>query len=83
MKKEVGITIKSKQTSNQLEPVTINISYIGYTVISQSQMHAQIEHPLVHLHDLIPTLAGIYIYIYMQNTLGIKSCRFICVCIWL
>ena len=59
MKKEVGITIKSKQTRNQLEPVTRNISCIGYTVITQSQMHAQIKYSLAHLQDLIPTLASI------------------------
>ena len=57
--KEVGIAIKSTQTSNQLEPVTRNISGIGYTVIIQSQMHEQIKHSLSHLQDWIPTLAGI------------------------
>ena len=56
------IAIKSKQTSNQLEPVTRNISCIGYTVITQSQMQAQIKQSLAHLQDLIPTLAGIKIY---------------------
>ena len=50
------------QTSNQLEPVISNISCIGYTVISQSQMHAQIKHSVAHLQDLIPTLAGVFLY---------------------
>ena len=27
------------------------------TIITQSQMHAQIKHSLAHLQDLIPTLA--------------------------
>ena len=90
MKKEIGTTIKSKQTSNQLKPVTRNIYCIGYTVATQSQTHAQIKHSLAHLQDLISTLAGTR-YTYKQNTpakVGIKSGRcasecFICACIWL
>ena len=58
---------KSRQTSNQLEPVTRNIFYLGYTVITQSQMHVQIKHSLAHLQDLISTLAGIQ-YIFSDNT---------------
>ena len=55
MKKEVGIVINSKQTSNQLEPVTKIYPVMG-TVITQSQMHALTKDILAHLQDLIPTL---------------------------
>ena len=73
LKKEVGIAIKSKQTSNQLKPVTRNISCIGYTVISQNQMHVQIKHSVSHLQGLIPTLAGVFcIYILYQPKQGLN-----------
>ena len=89
LKKEAGITIKSKQTSNQLKPVTRNILYVGYIVISQSQMHAQIKYSVAHLQDLIPILASAFCILYfIPAKVGIKSCRFarecfICACIWL
>ena len=59
---------KSKQTTNQLEPVTRNISCIGHCyTVTQNQMHAQIKHTLTHLQDLIPTSAGVFsIYILYQ-----------------
>ena len=65
LKKEGGITIKSKWTSNhkkQLYPVLA-------TVTIQSQMHVQIKHSLAHVHlqDLIPTLTDVFwIYILYQ-----------------
>ena len=62
MQKEVGIAIKSKQTSNQLKP---EIYLVLATVIIQSQMHAQIKHSLVHLQNLIPSLAGVFTYSYI------------------
>ena len=66
MKKEVGITIKSKQTSNQFEPVTRNTyalsSCIGYCYNSKPN-DVQIKHSLVYLQDIIPTLAGVLFYI--------------------
>ena len=56
-----------------------------------SQVHIQIKHSLLHLQDLISTLAGVLyiIYIlYQPIKVGIKSCKcnrecFICTCIWL
>ena len=68
LKKEVGIVIKIKQTSNQLEPVTRNIFCIGYTIITQSQMHAQITHSLVHLRDLIPILTAVFYIFYNSQS---------------
>ena len=71
LKKEVGIAIKSKQTSNQLEQVTRNISCIGYIVITRSQMHAQIKYSLAYLKDLILALASVFcIYIYNSYRAG-------------
>ena len=69
MIKEVGIEIKSKETSSQLEPVRnshVTIMHQPVTVSSNtcSQMHVQIKHSLAHLQDLIPTLAGIK---YLSN----------------
>ena len=63
MRKEVGIALKSKETSSQLEPVTNNYVAIMHQSGTCSQMHVQIKHSLAHLQDLIPTLAGIkYVY---------------------
>ena len=72
MKKEVGIEIKSKETSSQLEPVRnsyVTIMHQSVTVSSNtcSQMHVQIQHSLAHLQDLIPTLAGIFAYIFYTS----------------
>ena len=53
------------ETSNQLEPLTdkkwLPMHHpVLATVVTQSQMHVQIRHPLVNLQDLIPTLAGVF-----------------------
>ena len=32
-----------------------------------SQIHVQIKHSLTHLQDLIPTLAGVFTYIFYIN----------------
>ena len=46
------------------------------------------KHSLVHLQDLIPTLAGVIAYMFTPAKVRIKSCRharecFICTCVWL
>ena len=76
LKKEVGIAIKSKQTSNQLEPVTrytyAPSSCIGYCYNSKPN-DVQIKHSLAHLQDLIPTLACV---LFVSAKVGIKSYRY-------
>ena len=62
LRKEVGIAIKSKETSSQLEPV-IN----SYVAITCNQMCVQTKHSLAHLQDLIPTLVGI---IYVSDNIS-------------
>ena len=59
--------MKSIETSNQLEFESItDKKYLAkhhpvlVTVITQSQMHVQIKHSLVHLQDLISTFAGVF-----------------------
>ena len=64
LKKEVGIAMKSKETSSQLELVRNSyIAIMHQPIIDSSntcsQMHVQIQHCLAHLQALSPTLAGI------------------------
>ena len=64
LKKEVGITIISKETSSQLIPVTNGyVTIMDQPVIvsssTRSQIYVQIKHSLTHLQDLIHTLAAI------------------------
>ena len=64
LKKQVGIAMKSKETSSQLELVRNSYVTIMHQPIIDSsntcsQMHVQIQHSLAHLEDLSPTLAGI------------------------
>ena len=90
LKKEVGITIKSKQTSNQPEPITRNLSCISYCYNSKPNACINIAFPNTStgfnyyfgwsiLHTFI---------LYVPAKVGIKSCRcarecFIYTCIWL
>ena len=66
LRKEVGITIKSKEASSQLklvrnsyvaiiqQPVTVSS-----TMYVAKCMYVQMKHSLANLQDLIPILAGI------------------------
>ena len=72
-KKEVGITMKSKETRSQLElimqlyhaPVSIGYSYLKYI----SQMYVQIRHSPAHLKDFILTLTGITcVFLYQPGS---------------
>ena len=71
LRKEVGITTKSKETSSQLEPMRNSYVAIMHlpVIVSQtcSQMHVQIKHSLAHLQDKIPTLAGVITYIFYTS----------------
>ena len=59
LKKQEGITIKTKQTSNKLESVIRNISCIGYCYNSLKPNSCTNKAFASNLQDLIPTLAGI------------------------
>ena len=73
--REVGIVIKSKETSSQHKSARngyVTIMHQPVTVSSNicSQMHVQIKHSLVHPQDLIHTLAGIK---YISNNTNQSS----------
>ena len=64
LKKEVGIALKSKETSSQLELVRNSYVTTMHQPITDSsnicsQMHVQIQHSLAYLQDLNPTLATV------------------------
>ena len=69
LRKEVGIAIKNKETSIQ----SAQTRYVAImhqpavTISSTMYMHVQIKHSLVHIQDLIPTLAGIK---YISDNIG-------------
>ena len=69
-RKEVGIAIKSKETSSQLQLVRngyVAIMHQPVTISSKqpcSQMHVQIKHSLAHLQD---ALAGVITYIFYTS----------------
>ena len=72
LKKEVGIVIKSKETSSQIEParnshVTIMHQIITISSNTCSQMHVHIKHSLAYLQDLILTLAGVSDHIFYTS----------------
>ena len=71
MRKEVGITIKSKETSKQLEPVRnsyVAIMHQPVTILAQacSQIHLQIVHSLAHLQDVNATLGDVTTSIFFN-----------------
>ena len=92
MKKEVGIAIRSKQTSNQLEPVTSNTfgpSCIGY--YNNSKPNACTNKAFSSTSMRFNPYFGWYKIIcktHVPAKVGIESCSFarkcfICTCIWL
>ena len=82
---ELRVAIKSKQTSNQLEPVTRNSQLPMHhpllaTVVTQSQMHVQIKHSVAHLATRFNPYFGwcvLHIY-FISAKVGIKSCSQVC-----
>ena len=85
LKKEVGIAMKSKQKSNQLEPVTRNIDCIGYCY--NSKPNACTNKALSSRSTGFNPYFGrctLHIY-FIPAKVGIKSCRCAteCTCIWL
>ena len=72
LKKEVGITIKSKETSNNLKPVrniyaTIMCQSVTVNSNTGIQTHIQIMHSLAHLQVLLPTLAGVVTHMFYTS----------------
>ena len=63
LKKEVGLAIKSKQTSRQIEPARNSHVIIMHQIITissntSSQMHVHIKHSLAYLQDLVNPYFG-------------------------
>ena len=72
---EVGITLKSKETSSYPArdiyvcnyPAPGSIGYWMYYLNICPQVHAQVKHALAHLQDFIPSYSGYPVKV------GIKS----------
>ena len=67
--KVVGIAIKSKETSSQLKLPMQQSRPVLATVNSNTcrHMHVQTKHSSTYLQDLIPTLAGVFAYIFCTS----------------
>ena len=68
--KKVGIALKSKQASNQLEPVTRNVSCIGYCYNSKPNICTNIA--LSSTSTRFNPYFGLHIYCMLAKA-GIKS----------
>ena len=72
LKNEVGIAIKSKETSSQIEParnshVTIMHQLVTISSNTCSQMHVRMKYSLAYLQDLILTLVGVFDHIFYTS----------------